>query len=114
MQKILINYGDDKYSKAKAINTFTGRKIGKFDKIFSYSSHDIDKSFREKHRDIFKEKRGDGLWLWKSYLICKTIDNCDNGDIIFSCDSGAFFIRDPQHIYSYLTSDHPLLSVIFH
>lgn len=99
---ILINYADKKYRNARFWNTLTGRYRGNFDKIYSYGPEDIDCEFKEKHSEIFNYKRGNGLWLWKPYIINKTINKCSDGDIIFYCDSGACFIRNPKYLYQHL------------
>ncbi len=91
--KVLINYANMKYQKAQSFNTWTGKHIAKFDKIIEYTPKDIDPEFRLKNSAIFSIDRGDGLWLWKPYIIKKTLDDLEYGDILFYCDSGAFFIR---------------------
>ena len=42
-------------------------------KHYSYGPNDLDKVFREKNKDILSRERGNGYWLWKSYIINKTI-----------------------------------------
>jgi len=106
--KILINYADIKYDPARKWNTWTGLHIARFDKVFTFSPNDIDVDFKIAHSAIFKEKRGNGLWLWKPYFVNKVIDEANDGDIIFYCDSGSFFIRTPKSVFEYLTDDSPL------
>lgn len=90
--KILINYADKQYEPARKWNTLTGRYIARFDKVYEYTPNDIDQSFAKLHHDILSQKRGNGLWLWKPYFVNKVLSNCSDGDIIFHCDSGSFFI----------------------
>lgn len=118
--KILINYGDIKFSRAKRLNTWTGKHIAKFDKVYSFSPDDIPVDYRKAHEDIFSYKRGNGLWLWKAYLISKVMEECDEGDYIFYVDSGAFFIRNVDTIIQSMrkdemiwVSDCPLLESCF-
>lgn len=68
---ILINYANEAYKLAQHLQTKTA-KIAGFMDIIEYGSQDIEKSFKKEHEDIFQYKRGDGLWLWKPYLIKKT------------------------------------------
>lgn len=91
--KVLINYADNKYKKTQKVNSWTGKYIAKFDKVYSYGPSDIEEDFIKDNQRIFNEVRGNGLWLWKPYFILKTMKKCNEGDIIFYCDSGAFFIR---------------------
>lgn len=106
--KILINYADKQYEPARKWNTLTGKYITKFDKIYEFSPKDIDESFTERYYDILSQKRGNGLWLWKPYFINKVLSNCNNGDIIFYCDAGSFFIRGIKEILATISEKHPL------
>lgn len=118
--KILVNYANDKYKKTQQINSLTGKYIGKFDKVYSYGPEDIDSTFREENNKILNEDRGNGLWLWKPYFIYKTLELCEEGDIVFYCDSGSFFLRSIDNLVNSLNknekiwvSDVPLLEVNF-
>jgi hypothetical protein len=106
--KYLINYADSKYEPARKWNTWSARKIGKFDDVFEFHPEDVSKEFKQKYSDIFKEKRGNGLWLWKPYFVNKVLEASTDGDVIFYCDSGAFFIRNPQLVIDELSEENPL------
>ena len=106
--KILINYADKQYEPARKWNTLTGRYIARFDKVYEYTPNDIDQSFAKLHHDILSQKRGNGLWLWKPYFVNKVLSNCSDGDIIFYCDSGSFFIRGGGGIIANLSEKQPL------
>lgn len=105
---ILYNYADKKYRQAQWLNTLTGKYIAHFDKVFEFGPHDIDPAFREAHKDIIAYKRGNGLWLWKPYFLCRLLDQCKEGDTIFYCDSGAFFIRNVDPLYELLDKEKPI------
>lgn len=118
--KILINYGDAKFKRAQKLNTWTGKHIAKFDKVYSFGPEDVSRTYREAHKEIFNIKRGNGCWLWKSYLISKVMEECKDGDYIFYVDSGAFFIRNVDTIIKSMrkeekiwVSDCPLLEYCF-
>lgn len=96
---VLVTYGDKKYRNARFWCTFTGKHLAKFDKIYAFGPENVDTRFRAEHTDIFKYKRGNGLWLWKPYFVYKVINACSNGDTIFYCDAGAIFRRTPDYIY---------------
>lgn len=106
--KILINYADKQYEPARKWNTLTGRYIAKFDKVYEYTPNDIDQSFAKLHHDILSQKRGNGLWLWKPYFVNKVLSDCTDGDIIFYCDSGSFFIGGGGGIITNLSDTQPL------
>lgn len=105
---ILINYANDNYKQAQYLNSWTGKVLGKFDKILSFGPDSVDCEFRKVHEEIFSYKRGNGLWLWKSYLINKVINESNDGDNIFYIDSGAFFIRDPRILLKHVTEEDPI------
>ncbi|MBQ6587374.1 MAG: hypothetical protein IJI01_01695 [Butyrivibrio sp.] len=112
---ILINYANDAYAKAQHFNSWTGKKIGLFDKVIEYHPEDIDVSFYNSHKEILEKPRGAGLWLWKPYFILKTLDQVNIGDYIFYCDSAAYFIRPCKKILDSMknsdiwVSDIPLI-----
>lgn len=89
----LINYANENFYKSQKRNTKTGIEIGGFDKVFSYSPSDIDSDFYKKNEAILSQKRGNGYWLWKPYIIKKTSEKLDWGDFAFYCDSGAYFVK---------------------
>ena len=90
------------------LNTFTAKYIAHFDKIFDFHPNDINDSFRQEHESIFRFKRGNGLWLWKPYFINQIINRINDGDILFYCDAGCFFIREPKYIYDSLSEESPV------
>jgi hypothetical protein len=48
-----------------------------------------DNEFWNKHRDfINKNSRGYGYWLWKMYIIKKTMENMEDDDILLYLDCG--------------------------
>lgn len=118
--KILINYANEPYRKAQAWNTWTGKHIAGFDRVYAFSPSDIDRDYYERHRDILDVARGNGLWLWKPYLIDKVLGQCSEGDIVFYADSGAFFVKKIDKLIASMgenekiwVSDCPLLESCF-
>ena len=105
---ILINYANDRFSQVQKIQSWTGKHIAHFDRIYAFGPNDIDPIFYKKHINIFNYKRGNGLWLWKLYLINKVMEECHDGDNLFYVDSGAFFIRSPKILYTYLSDVNPI------
>ena len=98
MKRILVSYANEKYIPAQKKLIKSAKKINYFDEIYSFGPSDIEKSYVDKHTDIFSVERGNGLWLWKPYFIKKVLDSASMGDIIFYCDSGAFFIKNPRKL----------------
>ena len=94
MQKVLINYATSEFKISQSLNSLTGLHIGGFDRVINYGPKNISKVFRKKNSEIFDCRRGGGYWIWKPYIILKTLKKVEYGDIIFYCDSGALFIDD--------------------
>ena len=106
MNTVLINYADGPghFSNLQNINNSSGRKIGCFNKIFSYRRGDLGIGFYEKNKHILDQSRGAGYWLWKPYLIHRTLKYLDEGDVLFYCDSGAMFIKSISPVIDKLSS----------
>lgn len=99
-KKILINYANDAFKKAQKLNSKTGIEVGGFDKVIEYGPKDIDKKFYEKNKHILTQLRGGGYWLWKPYIILKTLKRKDvkEGDYVFYADSGSYFINKIDYL----------------
>lgn len=110
--KVLINYANKTYRKAQKLNTWTGKHIAGFDKVIEYSPDDVDSDFRRAYHDIFSYQRGNGLWLWKPYFLCKTLDSLRDGDILFYADSGTFWIRKAKPIFDIIEKEDIFVSSI--
>lgn len=102
---VLVNYGDLKYEKAKKLNNITAKYKGNFDRIYSFSPENIDAQYLKKHEKIFSVQRGNGLWLWKPYFTLKVLEKLHNEDILFYCDSAAFFIGNAKKIITKLDKE---------
>ena len=91
--KILINYANHVFRESQKLNSLTGKEVGLFDKVISYSPKDIQPDFFERNKKILSQKKGNGYWLWKPYFIKKTLETLNFGDFLFYCDSGSYFIK---------------------
>jgi hypothetical protein len=95
---IAINYSDDNYEYARKYNTETAYSVGEVNKVIEYSPKDIDSDFQKKYEAILSYKRGAGLWLWKPYIIKKTLEESNDGDYIFYTDAGSYFCNKVQYL----------------
>lgn len=97
--KIFVTFGTDDYKSACDFACKKAKEKGGFDKIIQYSFRDIDSDFKKNNNRILSIKRGAGLWLWKPYFILKSLEDVANdGDFVFYCDSGAYFINKVDYI----------------
>lgn len=109
--KILVSYADFQYKTAQKLQTKTAKMAG-FSEVIEYGPDDIDNKFKNEYQNIFNYQRGNGLWVWKPYLIKKTLDSMKDGEILFYCDSGACFIRNVNDIISKLEEQDIWVSVL--
>ena len=76
------------------INKKSALEVGKVDEHYSFGPDDLDKDFREKNKDILSNTRGNGYWLWKSYIINKTIiEKLNDGDYLIYTDAAMIFMN---------------------
>jgi len=76
----------------------TARIVAGISSIFSFSDKDLDKEFIEANRLVMNEPKGGGMWLWKPYLILKTLNEIEYGDYLLYCDCSAIFVRRAKEI----------------
>ncbi len=91
----LVTYaaGGEKYFRNQnAVNQYAVNKG--IDFILNYRKSHIDVKFFEKNREIFNERVGAGMWVWKPYIILRTLQSAPEGSIIIYLDA-AFKIRKP-------------------
>jgi hypothetical protein len=93
---ILINYAHLNYYSSREENTSTGLKVGGFDRVIEYGVEDINEDYRVKFANILNQRRGAGYWMWKPYIIHKTLQRMTTEDVLFYCDSGASFVNDVE------------------
>jgi hypothetical protein len=83
--------GDQNYKNALVRLYNQAKYLELFDTILSYIDDDLikDTEFWNKHSNfIMSNKRGFGYWLWKPYLILKTLNQMKDNDILIYLDIG--------------------------
>jgi hypothetical protein len=102
MKKYLINYADKTYFNSQKLNTKTALEIGGFDEVISYNRASLGDDFLSKSKHILDQPRGVGYWLWKPYLILKTLEKLEDGDLLFYCDAGIEFLKSIDEIIPFM------------
>ena len=72
------------------------------DFILNYRRSHIDEDFYTKYQKILDEKSGAGYWLWKPYVILKTMETAPEGSVIVYADTGAIFTNSLMPILEHL------------
>jgi len=99
--------GDKNYKDALERIYKQATSIELFDIILPYMDIDLQKDtiFWGQHQKfILKNKRGYGYWLWKPYLILKTLQQMNDNDILLYLDIGCEIdIRKKEYIRELFT-----------
>lgn len=90
---LLMNYANETFRESQILNSKTGKDIGLFDEVISYSPEDIEPEFYRRNKKILSCEKGNGYWLWKPYFIKKSLEMLNWEDFLFYCDSGSYFIN---------------------
>lgn len=101
MSKVFITFGagDSNYYAAVERLTRQVTDLQLFDKVIGYTDDHLKKSsFWQEHRKFVKHnKRGYGYWLWKPYLILKTLRKMNDGDVLLYADCGCEIAVSKKH-----------------
>ena len=90
---VFINFatGSEDYMAAGNRLLNQAKQSNLFDKLQLFTVKDLhnDKTFWSKHsKFIENNKKGYGYWLWKPYIILKTMNTMKDGDVLLYADSG--------------------------
>ena len=88
---LLINYANKGFVNSRKEQKETALSIAGIHEVIEYNFDDIDDEFKEECSQHFSQSRGAGYWVWKPYLILKTLYTMNEGDILVYCDAGANF-----------------------
>ena len=100
---IAISYSNNIYQRQLKLNKKSALEVGKVDEHFSYGPDDLDKEFKEKNKDILSSKRGNGYWLWKPYIINKTmVEKLKDGDYLIYTDACTLFMDSVYLLIKFL------------
>ena len=97
----LVTFGTGKYNKRRFVLAEQARKTNLFDSILAYGKKDLGPEYHKYVNFDDQARRpsslGEGAiqnrkkneyWLWKPYLIQKTLRELDDGDILMYIDAG--------------------------
>ena len=92
--------------------------VGGFDVCIAFNETSFDdEEYRSRNRRILQTKTGGGLWVWKSYIILKTMLAMKDDDVLFYNDATIVFIDNMDFGHVCLMDqnklDFGLFSVIY-
>jgi hypothetical protein len=80
----LITYGNKYYNNSKKRLYNEALSSGWFNTITLYGPEDLDDEFTLNFKDILRQQKGGGYWIWKPYIIKKHLDKLQDNDILIS------------------------------
>lgn len=86
MKHFFITYGDDRYYFSRLRLAKQARKSGWFENVMIYTPDDLPLEITGS--ETYRYARGNGLWVWKPYIISHALEKCDLGDVVWYADSG--------------------------
>ena len=107
-RKYLVTYGHNccEMSRKRAVNQ--GIDVGKIDYGEALDLSHVSVPFQISHRDLLRHRKGAGYWLWKSYIILKTLlTKLNDGDLLVYHDAGAYFVKDIGPLFKLCMDANP-------
>lgn len=101
--KYFITFGTDNYIDAGSRLLCQANRSRVFDTIIMYNENFLknDHEFWNQHKDFIKNNsRGYGYWIWKPYIIKKTMENLKDGDYLLYLDNGCEIGKNNLHSFS--------------
>jgi len=110
-KKILIAYGTENFIDTLKRIGKEAKKLGVFDGVRLYTPNDLPLYIKASPLMAFK--KGGGYWLWKPYIIWKTLQDCKEDDIVVYVDAGCV-LRQSQEWKQYLDQMENYNTILFH
>jgi hypothetical protein len=91
-KKIFLTFGNERYYNSLDRIKNEALSFNIFDKILIYNNLNLKNDFPDfwgKHENfIINNTRGYGYWIWKSFLVLKTLEKMNDNDILVYADAG--------------------------
>jgi hypothetical protein len=99
----LITYGNRQYKHQRILFKHLAEDSKFFDSIKVFTPFDLDKKFKIYFENILSIQKGNGYWIWKPYLLKKTMELLADDDILFYCDAGCLINKlGKERFYYYI------------
>jgi hypothetical protein len=100
MKKILISFSNEKYYKSLESLKQSSLNVGKVDEFIPYTQEWLKtEPFWAKNQSILNRPRGAGYWIWKPYIILKTLASCEDGDVVMYTDAAVTPIKNLEILF---------------
>ena len=85
---VFVSFADSVFQRSKQRISFEAAQSGLFNKVMVAGPELFDKDFCHCTGNLMIEKRGFGYWVWKPWIILKTLSLMNENDILWYCDAG--------------------------
>ena len=101
-----ITYGTNQYTSfaLELADQAVAHVYGGFESKHVYNNTDLPTHFQLSNANILSNKRGDGYWLWKPFIIMQALLAAKSDDIIVYCDS--MYCMLPGNIFYNFIANH--------
>lgn len=108
MEIRVVTLSNEVYNNSRKLLEDSAKKFGY--EIDSYSFSEIENSkFYDENLKIISQKKGLGFWLWKPYIIQKSLEKLKKGDILIYIDAGVLIIDSLAPIIEICNSQSPIM-----
>lgn len=95
--KYIITYGNKAYSASKKRLVCQAKSLRIFDAILTYGPEDLSDNIKNNSIYVnYADGKGGGYWIWKSYIIHKTLQQMNENDILVYVDAGCSLYQTSQ------------------
>jgi hypothetical protein len=108
-RKVYLTFGHKCCSTSKARACKAARNY--VDECLALDMSDLDPEFRHQNSMSLQTQRGGGLWLWKPYLINKTLHALSDGDYVMYADTGSYLTGPIEPLLVLLERQNDTLNV---
>jgi len=109
MSTILVSFASGGYRPSQRRLCDSAKALG-VDQYRNYSPFFLyRKGYYYQHKEVLKARRGAGYWLWKSYIILKTLESAAEGDVIMYADVDNVIISDLSPLIHIVEGSSPIL-----
>lgn len=103
MNKIFFTFGNWRYSES--VDALCEQAKLYTDTVYGYREGDIPSWFYRKNKNLFKDNRGFGYWVWKAFFIKELLNNAKEDDVFMYADAGNAIIQDIAPLFNICKND---------
>jgi hypothetical protein len=110
LKTVLISYANKPFYRSQVLLHQSAKQHGIYNSI-CYDDIWIrnQKSFYEKNKFILSQKRGNGYWLWKPFIILNALKQLKDGEVLIHIDAGTKFVNSPDELIKILDKKEIIL-----